>query len=415
MRTRRTVNGSDGGSMLVAACVVTLVLGTIALALASASTRRHRAVAEVEGRLRPFYAAEAGLSEAWVELESGGDGSIANAFDPARLGVVDYWVEAAQIGNDVTSLLATASDGRRTARLELLVRTGGDEVEDFGVFGRERVTLRSGCLIDSYDSTLGPYASQVDGGHARDDGNVGSNGDVGFSANARVYGYAQCGPDDDDSIRLAPDVTVWDGFGAARTRVVLPPIPVPSLEGFESLTVDRRQDETLGPGDFQVASLITKSGSSLTLRGPCNLVITKEAILRSSSTWILDATSGPIRVYALNDFRLQRGASVRSTVEDPGRTTLYLCGVHDRPDDRSPAISFSADARFHGTVIAPELSLVIENTFELFGAVEARWLELASSARVHFDEKLAAGELDPGADTAILAWRSLEGALAPTR
>jgi hypothetical protein len=56
--------------------------------------------------------------------------------------------------------------------------------------------------------------------------------------------------------------------------------------------------------------------------------------------------------------------------------------------------------------------VVISSNFELFGVVKARWMELSSNAKIHFDEKLANGGLEPGAGYTILGWRPLDGALA---
>lgn len=189
---------------------------------------------------------------------------------------------------------------------------------------------------------------------------------------------------------------------------------MPSCGDSGVLTVGANQTETIGPGSFQYTSLTAKSRSGLTILGPCNLVITTGVTIHRGATWTFDATEGPIQVHALNDFRLHDDATIRTTVEDPARVTIYLTGVHDSADDRSPLVSLSSDAEFYGSLYAPDLSVMIANSFELFGRLEAGWVELANGARVHFDEHLASGELDPGADREVLAWRPLAGARAAT-
>jgi hypothetical protein len=329
------------------------------------------------------------------------------------MGGVDYWVEANVLENGLISLVATGRDGSRASRQELLIQDGRSEVDEFAVFAAEQVTLRKYCMIDSYDRALGSYASQVEGDHARDDGNVGSNGDLELSQYARVYGIAQHGPDDDDSITFAPNVTLWDGFGPARSELELRPIAVPSLENQGDLDVGANEPRTLGPGELEHTSLTVRQNASLTVVGPCELVITESMILHRNASWTFDTTDGPIRVYAQGDFRLHADATVRTTVEDPARLAFLLCGEHDSPGDRIPAVDFAADAEFHGTVYAPGLSVRIENRFELFGRVTARWVDVGSGARVHFDESSSAGARDPGDRYGILAWRPLTGARMP--
>jgi hypothetical protein len=166
------------------------------------------------------------------------------------------------------------------------------------------------------------------------------------------------------------------------------------------------QPQTIGPGTFELANLIARGRSRLTVRGPCELVVTTNVIVQGGSTWTLDATEGPIRIYALGNFRLGRNASVLTTTVDPSRVSFLLAGTHDSPDDRSPSIAFSADAQLYGTVVAPGLSVELEGGFELYGSLKARWVELESGARVHFDEELACGPLDPGPSHGILGWRA---------
>jgi len=49
---------------------------------------------------------------------------------------------------------------------------------DAAIFSSVNLTISSQVLIDSFDSTLGTYASQVNGGYAGDGAVVQSNGDV---------------------------------------------------------------------------------------------------------------------------------------------------------------------------------------------------------------------------------------------
>jgi len=399
---------SRTGSALFTTVIVTVLLGTLALLFMTVSTRHQQEGVASGRKVNSFYAAEAGLNVAWVELQNGGDGVVGSASTPDSLGGLEFWVEANDLGDGLVSLVATGSDGHRESRVELVVEDSSGAISDFGVFGERGVTLASNARVDSYDSTLGTYASQVSGDHANGHGNLGSNDSVSIASNASVWGYAQYGPDASDSISIGSSVTLEAGYGAAETVQELAPIVVPSYTSLGALSAPRGTT-TLGPGNLQYTTITTRSGSVLNVRGPCNLVITSAATIASNSTWSFDASGGPINVYVLNNFDLRSNSTVSTTSTDPSRLTLYLAGTHTSQSDTSPSISFSSNSQFYGTIHAPDLSVEISSNFEVFGSLKAEWIRLASNSRIHYDESLATGPLDSGANYEIRAWRQLEG------
>jgi hypothetical protein len=416
MRTQLQPNSLPGrrGSVLVTAIILTVLLGTVALTFLSVSARQQKEGNSSDGTLNSFYAADAGLSAAYVELQNGGDGALGSADAPQSLGGLSFWVESNAIDDDVTSLVATGTDGRTTSRIEMVVEDQSSDITDFGVFGERLVDLKSNSKIDSYDSSLGTYASQVSGAFAKSNGNVGTNDDIVVAANAKVYGYAQYGPSSDDTISIASNVTLNDGYGAAKAEITLAPVVVPSYANQAAVTVNANQTKTLGPGNLQVPSITTKSNSNLKVVGPCNLVITDAATINSNSTWTFDATNGPINVYAKKDFELKSNSTIATTVKDPTKLTFYLSGVHASKSASSPKVDFSSNSQFYGTVYAPDLAVSISSNFELYGSLKAQWITLASNSKIHYDQKLAVGPLDASTGYEVLAWRPLTGELAPT-
>ena len=414
MMIRQASAGVRAGSALVTAMVVTMVLGVVALTFMTVSARHEQESASTSGELTSFYAADAGLSAAYVELQNGGDGVLGDADHPVEFGGLRYWTTADAVDAQVTSLVATGTDGNHQSQIEMLVKNDSSEITDFGIFGKKGVSLKSNSKIDSYNSALGTYASQLNGAYAHSNGNVGSNDSISVASNTKVYGYAQYGPDVGDSISVAANVSISDGYGPAKTAVVLAPIVVPSYANSGALTLKAKDNKTIGPGNVQYDTITTASNSSLTVKGPCNLVISSAATINSNSTWKLDASGGPIVIYAKKDFELKSNATVSTTTTDPTKLTLYLSGVHANAASASPKIDFSSNSTFYGTVYAPNLAVTISSNFELFGSLKASWLTIASNAKLHFDEKLAAGALDPGSGYSVVAWRPLTGQQAPT-
>jgi len=411
LRTDRS--GLQNGSALFTAIIVTVLLGTLSLLFMTVSTRHQQEGASSSRKLNSFYAAEAGLNVAWVELRNGGDGAVGRADAPERLGGLEFFVESNDLGDGLLSLVATGSDGHQQSRVELVVEDDSAGISDFGVFGEQGVELASNSRIDSYDSSQGSYASQVVGDHASSNGNVGSNDDIDVASNAKIWGYAQYGPDDPDSISIGSTVTIADGYGAAEEQQELEPIVVPSYANLGALSAPRGTTN-LGPGNLQYTTITTRSGSVLNVRGPCDLVITSGATIASNSTWNFDATNGPIRVFAKNNFELKSNSTVSTTTQDPTQLSLFLSGVHSDVCDSSPTITFASNSQFYGTIHAPDLAVEISSNFEVFGSLKAQWIKLASNSRIHYDESLASGTLDSGSNYAIRAWRKLEGEALPT-
>jgi hypothetical protein len=398
------------GSVLFAAIVVVVVLGITVLSFLGVASRAQTQHGQAKLEMTAFYAAEAGLSEALVELRGGGDGIVGTQGAPASFGGLSFWVTRNDLGDGVSSLVATGVDGEVESRVELLVQEAEGQPTDFGIFGEEYLRFASNTVVDSYDSTNGTYASQVVGGHALDGGNVGSNDDIQVDGNSEVYGYAQYGPDADDGIDLAANTEVSEGYGAAEAGVILDPIVVPGSASLGSQTINGGTSQSIGPGTFHYTSLTLKSNSELTVVGPTTLIL-DAAAANSNSTWIFDASGGPIDVYATGDFQLKSNATITTTANDPTSVHLWLSGVHTSQSDSSPSIEFSSNSQFFGTVHAPDLSLDISSNYEIYGTLRSQWLELSSNSRIHYDQALGTGEAEGSGDWQILAWRQLTGSL----
>ena len=320
--------GREAGSALFTAVIVTILLGTLSLLFMTVSTRHQQEGSAASRRMNSFYAAEAGLNVAWVELQNGGDGIVGSAEAPDELGGLRFHVEANDLGGGLVSLVATGTDGHAESRVELVAEDQSGAVTDFGIFAEENLEFSSNCLIDSYDSQLGTYASQVSGGFAGTSGNIGCNNDIKLDSNAKIYGLAQYGPDSDDGISVGSNTTITGGYGPAEELIVLAPVVAPTYASLGALTVNTGQVKTIGPGNLQYTSLTAKSNSKLTVVGPCNLVLSSGCTLNSNSQWIFDASAGPIQVYALANFELNSNSTISTNTSDPTQLSFFLAGQH---------------------------------------------------------------------------------------
>src|SRR5258707_9287413 len=198
MSKLRSASGTDAGrgergvALLVSVVALFLLLAVVGSTLSLGLIRKATAKTAKEVD-QAYVVAESGVARALYEVQLGADfggGGIGNAngtVGPGSFVATIAPVFAGQ-GEYTISSVGTVRGLRRG--VSAIVRSAGSGT---GVFGDTSVTQSSGT-IDSYNSALGTYASQVGaGGYALATGNVGSNGNISLSGSAQLWGSATPG------------------------------------------------------------------------------------------------------------------------------------------------------------------------------------------------------------------------------
>lgn len=379
------------GSALLYATVVAVAVAGLCMALLFTSLGTGRARQQTQADQHSFYSAEAGLSDAFMQLSAGllapaagVPAYVGTQQNPQLLGSNSYWVEVARIDSRSYSLRSTGSDGRSQERLELILSEAPSGFFQYAAFGADGVVLDSNAFIDSYDSSLGTYASQVQGGNtfAAENGHVGSNADILLKSNTEVHGDARPGPTGvvDDS---APGVYVSGSTDPAEEEIEMPMIEVPLMSSSGTLVGNRAITLT---GDVRYDSIRMQGGSSLTIRGPARLVV-GDFEMRSGSVLNLDATRGPVELYATEDFLLRSNSTVNTLASSAVGVTLLLSGnnMSKTPPDR---LELSSNSAFIGAIYAPNSRFRLGSNFNIYGSIMCGYLDLSSNGQIHFDEAL---------------------------
>src|SRR5262245_3222260 len=204
------LRGRRGNTLLT----VVILMGTMTVLALVFVRVGQRMTAEQLGNVetaRTAYLAEAGISEALEAIRSGKSGNIGQSDNPAYLGGGVLWVEATDLGGGRTQLDSVAmKDGGRAA-LRVVVDTGaggggggggGNSANDTFytmLFAGKNLHLNQNIEVDSWDSSLGTYASQAtntkDGfTYAGSEGGASSNGAIQLENNVHVFGDAHVGP-----------------------------------------------------------------------------------------------------------------------------------------------------------------------------------------------------------------------------
>lgn len=378
------------------AFLAVLAMSMVAIQMDGA-VEQHRGQAES----RALLAAEAGLSEAYMELETAGDGVVGTQNAPVKLSNGRVFVTKATFGptNKLVRLTSTARVGNSNARAELVLRDNVDTIFVWGAFGDTKTNLSSQAKVDSYDSTLGTYASQVIHGSgsnawANNAGNIGSNGDLQLKQNALVFGNATPGPAGTISVLGSAAVS---GSTAHNTAVVpLAPIVLPVIASTGNVTYSA--NTTLAAGNHHKGATVINTGKTLTVIGPATLIF-DSLVMKSGSKLMVDSTNGPVDIYVVDDFIMNSNTQLAANNRDPRMVRVNLLSdniINPEVLVDLDEIGLESNASLYGTIYAPDARIDVKSNFELFGALIAEEVVLASNSRVHYDEALSK-VLAPGA------------------
>jgi hypothetical protein len=392
---------ASSGSILVTAMLLLLALGGLSATLSVLNLRLHREHEHAREELRAFCVAEAGVNEAYAVLQESSVTGVRALEYPRSTSAGSYQVELldgrddAEIDLDRIRLRSAGEAGRAPEGVQLMVWHVPTGLFRFALFGSRGVRLNSNVTVDSFDPDDGPYPDRVE--YVNDFGHVGSFESIGIDANVSIYGNALVGPDGvfDDG---APNILVSGEQEAVEIDEEMPVITVPAFPSKGSLLTTTM---TLPAGDHHYRSLTLTKGT-LTVQGPARLVVDSFAML-SGTNLVIDNTNGPVELYATGNFVLRSSSSILTR---SGNATDFAVYITSDNVTGPATIELRSNAEFNGTIYAPNARIRLASNFEVFGAVKAALVELASNTRIHYDENLL---YDPEAPDVfeLVSWRRL--------
>jgi type II secretory pathway pseudopilin PulG len=397
------------------AALVMIVFAVVGLAALSAGLMyvglgRAKEQRGEQEKMHAEYVCQAGLSQAMYQLQRGLSGNVATQNNPSAWGTSEFWVQEAHVTPTVIRLTSVGTDDTDGARQELTVRAIPNTIWEYGAFGREFLHMDSNARVDSYNSTLGTYASQAVNGsgsdqHALGNGDIGSNGDISLDQNAHVWGDAIAGPS--HMTTILGNAIVDGGTTPATEQVQLPTINVPSYPSLGNWTVNA--NTTLAAGNYTYDNLRIGTGRTLTINGPANIVCTN-MLLRSNSAIVVNATNGPVNFYVIDDFILEQNGTIHSTTYHPIDVRMYLLSdnvINPEVNVQLDQIDLDSNTSVYGTILAPNAQVIIDSNFQMFGALMSRSLNVTSNARFHFDEALINATAYEIPTYETICWREL--------
>ena len=401
---------SRRGSMLTIVAVMLLAMSGLAVALLNSTKASTSEQRQDRQNAHARYVAQAGLATSMFSLQRGLSGVQGTAQTPVVWDKSRYYVTQQNVTADVIRLTATGLDDRAAARQELVVHQLPTTIWRFGAFGKEQLHMASNSRVDSFNSDTGTYTVQnVNGNgtnkHANSNGDVGSNGDISLSQNAKVWGDATPGPAHNATV--LGNAFVTGTTTAATQAMVLPTITVPSYASLGALTVSNTT--TIPTGNRTYTNLTVKSNKTLNITGPARIVISNLTV-QSGGTININAANGDVELFVIDNFILNSNAQIAPTDLKAKHLRLNLLSdnvINPELNVTLDTVEFDSNSKFYGTILAPSAAITVNSNFEMFGSVVARSIDLNSNANFHFDEALLNATASGLPTFETISWREV--------
>jgi len=406
MEMRHADRRREAGSALIPVLVVLTTLFVMGYAFfLNAWSQQKSAKVDLDDQ-RAFFLAEAGLHEAFEAVRDGRSGIVGSMAQPALLGGGVLWTEVTPIDAERMQVVSTAMAGSGRKALQAVIHVAPKVPPLFvaTLNSKETLTLNAGVTIDSFDSELGTYASQVASiyegrPYAGANGDVRSNQDIIANANAYVFGDAQYGPGGTYGLEQGTGSYIDGTVGASVEPFDFAPITFPTFPPLGNFTVPTAGTSTLGPGNYDYDAFTISKDATLNVTGPATLVVDSFTGGKSGKL-IIDATNGPVTVFVRGTYSHLAGFAADAVADSP----MALAFLVDAPQD----VVFPSGSKIRGAYYVPNANITFASTTECWGAFAANRIDMANDMKFHFDETLmrhwAGNSGDEGDRLSVLSW-----------
>jgi hypothetical protein len=363
----------ERGATLIPALLMTLMLLATSASMTSSALHRYSAERTRSEEELATHMAESGLDVALYELQTVTDlaadgigrasgtvvgGSYAATIAPAYAGAGTYTVTS----------VGTVAQRRRTMQMivDCTMNVGS------GVIGFTSISLNGNPNVDSYDSTVGTYASQVKGGHAGSNGNLATNGNISTSGSGQIWGSATPGP----SGKYSGGFKVSGSTSPAKSNMTVPTYAY-TPPGVAKTAWSG--SGTLNAGTYQYKSMSLVSKDLLKISG--NVTIYVDGSISSTGQAAIEVLSGAkLTIHHGSGTISIAGGGVINDNAKPSTLKIYSA--------TTSSLSIGGNAAFFGSVNAPKASFSKVGTADYYGSIVASTVSIVGNGGVHYDTSL---------------------------
>ena len=397
------------GSILVLVLLVVLVSFIIGTGLMSLGTQSRIATINQVQDMMARSAADSGLERVVQEInnaviEKAWSASVEPCVNNAALPYTDatYSIQTQYDPADGYSIVSVGTDRNRTRTVNAKLRLKG--LFENAIQCRNGVTLKSGVVIDTIDSTI-----SLDPADCTDKTVVGTNSIVAdqviLNGGVVINGDVVVGFGGDTGTVIKDLGATYDRSYSLTTPVEFPPVSAPSLFGPDTQISAKKAEKTIGPGgDYpamgRFSGISLGTGGTLRVIGDCTIYITGDVDMGNGTEIILDETkNAKLTVYLDGDWLADNDAGVNNVAKKPSNFKLFGTG------SAGQEIDFKAKGDFYGVVYAPNADMTLFAKGDVYGSFVTNNFEAKSSSKFLYDVSLKTISVtDEGARFVVSRW-----------
>lgn len=402
------------GAIVVAMVIVLVLLGLLVVGMVMGGARDQDLTVRRVEALQAVYACEAGvnmaLRERMLNVDEDGDGQVGsisddgNAANDPALGSARFAVTLLASGGQ-TTLTSASRSGQAHRVATVTLQDGGTS----GASNAPGIALSGGTgiwgsnVIDSYDSSLGPYGGANVGSEAMLACNIVSSNGMAMGNDVTIKGKAYCGVGGNPNNVIAPwaSPTITGGKHALTDALVLPtvspPTGMPASSG--SLNLWGTNSVTIF-ADTVYKNINMSNDSKIFIDGNVRLRVTGSFNFSNNSAIELVGSTSTLELYLDNAFTLNNDTCINANTADPTRVTVVFLG-------NNKALSLNTTAQLHAKVVNPNGEVNLWGDSEIFGSVVAKALAMSNNSSIHIDTQLVGGG-GGGGSTQVIAVAEVE-------
>ena len=265
---------------------------------------------------------------------------------------------------------SSLAEGKVNATLRLQALFEG------AIYTLNGIVLENNTLVDAYDSNDGLYGS----GNSLESTSIATASEEpgAIENNATLYGDSVAGYERDLPEILPPTGGLFDISNGAIT-----PSGTLTLYAADSGRYD---------------SITLESGKTLSIVGDVTLYVTGDILIGQSYVDIPSGSS--LTIYIGGNFTARNTTLINTITKEPKRCQMYAVGS-------GQTFMLEQSTTFYGSIYAPNSTVHLDNSAELYGAIVANDFELSNSAGLHYDNALgeAASIGDWGTTFVVDRWQ----------
>ena len=398
------------GSALVVALVISIVLMGMVSSLVLVSAKEGEMVLDVGQLEKARFLCEGGLNLVLEDYQKDQEPPPSSWYDsPQPLAGGTFQILKDEEIDAVTQKRLVRVEGLSDLsewRIDAVI--GPEFRSRFGaaIQANSYIHMSNNARVDSYDSRESLY-DKFDPG---ENGDVLGNGDILMENSASIHGdldvvgdltikdEAQVTGEAADGGEENPIESVDDlvaqlaaQFKDSNNNDNLDPSIVETKDGEPMIHVQANKTKVIETGDYYLHSMIIENQSTIeldTTDGPIRMVFHTEDVFLKNNTTLNVTGDHPVEIYLSGDNKFFMD-NFTKVINPGGRSDLFQVVINSNGAGEFIRMENSNNATFYGTILAPDADMILQNNFDLHGAVICREIQLKNIASVHYDEALA--------------------------